>query len=88
MKKYIGLFIVAQILDIITTIIGVYGMGFIELNSLGPLPQLIFVKILGTIFTVMVMIRMPARKMYNILWILSSIPVAWNILNIVVEIAL
>lgn len=88
MKKYIGLFIAFQILDIITTIIGVCGMGFIELNKVATLPQIIFFKVLATILISLILIKIPERKMYNILWILSALPVVWNIFNIIVEITL
>lgn len=91
MKKYITLFIIAQLLDILTTIVAYYFMGFAELNPLVmsgrfSLFQLLIIKAIMILFVTMVLKRVPERRMYNILWIISGLPVIWNLLNIVVEV--
>jgi len=89
MKKYITLFIIAQLLDILTTVVAYYFMGFTELNPLInslSMVELIGFKILMIIFVTFVLIELPKRKIYNIFWIVSLLPVLWNILNIIVEV--
>lgn len=88
MKKCIRLFVLFQALDILTTIIGVKIFHFIELNTLMPLGPLILFKVVIVAFVVIIMMwrEADANKLYNLVWIVSAIPVVWNILNLALEI--
>lgn len=92
MKKCIMLFLLFQALDILTTVIGIAFLDLVELNrliELFNLAELICFKVLlVTLVTIILYKRPKYYKMYNALWIISTIPVLWNLINIGAEIVL
>lgn len=92
MKKCIMLFLLFQALDIMTTIIGIAFLDLIELNrlmELFDLAELICFKVLLVTFVTIILYKRPKYyKIYNALWIISALPVLWNLINIGAEIVL
>jgi hypothetical protein len=84
--KYIKLFILVQLLDLLTTLIGIYFFGFKEIN-----PFFADLGIVGMVFFKLIIILVVSEILfyvnfpkwfYRFVYILSGVPVVWNILNI------
>ena len=92
MKKCILLFLLFQALDILTTVIGIRFVGLSELNrliNLIGLTGLICFKVLLCGFVAIILYKRPTYyRIHNAIWIVSAIPVVWNLINIGAEILL
>lgn len=80
MRKIVTFFICAELLDVITTIIGL-SMGLAELNPIAweiCLP----LKLLVIVVVAIVLQRKTPRKIDLLIPIVAALPVIWNLLNI------
>jgi len=88
-SRFVAWFIIAQILDVVMTLIGVYKLGMKEINPLInfiSLEKLILVKLFGISFSVyLIMKYINYKSVFQIVCGLSSAAVIWNTINIIVE---
>lgn len=85
-KRITAIFLLAELLDCLTTLIGVGLMGMTELNPLSANWSLLIpLKMLG-IGLVAGVLQWRGRGAYWIIPVIAGIPVLWNLLNIVVEV--
>ena len=93
-KKWLILFIVIQVLDLLSTLMGIIFLEFIELNPIMSqltLFQMSFFKIIGFSFVAImsyIAIKRLPKWFYIGINILSAIPVLTNTIQIVIELAL
>ena len=81
MKSIVVIFLILQLLDGITTAIGLR-FGFVELNPL-EWDVLIPLKIIGAVGVAVVLRYKKPSRLDKWVVIVSSLPVAWNLLNLV-----
>ena len=81
MKTETRLFLLFEILDFLTTYIGIFHLGFAEINPFGLTIKLVFAKVLVIIIVSYFIEKAKTRC----IWIFPSVQgtlVAWNFLNI------
>lgn len=85
MRKVTIYFLLAEVLDLITTMVGLR-LGMVELNPVFNKAEweiLFLIKIIGTIIVVIALERKKKQKIDVIFPIVALIPVLWNCLNLV-----
>lgn len=78
-------FLIAEMLDLLTTGIGLL-VGAVELNQFLPLGALLVVKVLVVAIVAYALEKKRASILDWIIVVVAGLPVAWNGLNILVEI--
>lgn len=89
MKRCVWLFVIFQALDILTTVVGMYFFGLMEMNWLinyTSIVTLILFKVAIIPFVVIIIKSRPYIRFHNAVWIVSAVPVLWNFINIAAEI--
>ena len=88
-KRLITLFVIAQMLDLVTTVVMVGFLGFIEINPVTAgvsLTTFAVVKIVLIALSAWVLLYLPLpRWFYYLACVLSAIPGVWNLMMLSVE---
>ena len=84
MRNITFAFLVAELLDVLTTLIGME-LGFVELNPIGRIgvAWVMPLKLLAIIVVALVLQTVPPRKIYWTVPAVAGLIVLWNVLNIV-----
>jgi hypothetical protein len=85
LKPVSWLFISAQILDIMTTVVGIEFFGAQELNPLGFNFGTLALKVLVSIIVVVGLERFNFSRLVLVVPVVATLPVAWNALVILAE---
>lgn len=86
-NKVIKIFILLQLLDLLTTLIAVTIMGFTELNPLATsVSKMIILKIIAIVAVPIILMSYESKKLKFIALFSSSLVVLWNLFNMVMEV--
>lgn len=81
-KNITKIFILSQILDFVTTYIGVVILGFREMNPMGLTINVVIFKLFATVFVAFILEKFDDLPFAWVLPTLQWIIVIWNIINI------